>query len=305
MAAPQAPQLIVIAGPTAAGKSALAQQIALARDGEVLNFDSQQFYKDISIGTGKVLPKDQQVPHWFLDAVAPGKNMSAMDFVRMARPVIDRLHQKNKLPILVGGTGLYLRALLEGFDPLPPRHPQIRTRLEARLKEVGPATLHQELQKIDPKRAAQIMPQDGQRLVRALEIFEITGKPPSKLLQRGRATRLHYISETHWLSPPRALLWERIAARVRQMFVDGWMEEVRGLMAQGQDPRHWSHRPLGYAEIAEAIAQGQGESEELIEKIVLKTRQYAKRQETFFKGLFLSEAYQKEGSSLIVLRDVR
>lgn len=297
------PQLIVIAGPTASGKSELAQQIALERRGEILNFDSQQFYRGLEIGTGKVPKNQQRVPHWFLEVVEPGERISAMDFVRMAEPVLAELHRKNKLPILVGGTGLYLRALVEGLDLLPGRDPEIRQKLETELRQKGVFALYQRLQEIDPLRAQQIQAQDSARIIRALEIFQSTGQLPSQLLTRGRPEFLKYPTQTYWLSPPREELWKRIEVRVGEMFAQGWIQEVEDLLNTGHDPRVWPHRPLGYADIAEALEQGREKEPALQEKIVVKTRQYAKRQGTFFRGLFANPAYQKQGSSLILRKN--
>ena len=301
MAAP-AKKIVLIIGPTSAGKSQYAQELALQLNGEIINCDSQQFYRGLDIGTGKLSPRERKVPHWLLDTLDPGAFMSAGEFTRQAEVILDDLFLRHKTPILVGGTGLYIRSLLEGIDDLPPRDPLIRGRLEKELAEKGSEVLHRRLQEIDPAQAAKISTQDRLRVVRFLEIHEISGKPPSQLFIKGRPEQLRYPTESHWLSPPREILRKKIAERIEQMLADGWAEEVRGLLARGQDPRNWENKPIGYAELAEAVVAEQDVS--AVSPVIIKnTRAYAKRQETFFRGLFSNTAYQKFGSTLKVLEN--
>lgn len=291
------PRVLLVAGPTASGKSDFAQKLALEQGGEIINADSQQFFRGLEIGTGKVPPQQRKVRHWFLDLCEVGQAMTAMDFVKRADLLIGKLSQEGKVPIVVGGTGLYLRALFEGLDRLPPRDPKVRNKLEAQIQEQGTEFLHHRLQEVDPESARRISPKDPQRLVRYLEIFHLTGEAPSKLQKQGRPDRLRFCTQTYWLRPDRPWLRNRIKMRVEQMMAAGWVREVEDLLKQQLDPRHWEHRPIGYAELAEACSEGQ-DLQEVTQEIIRKTQQYAKRQETFFRGQFRGSAYQSHGSQI-------
>jgi tRNA dimethylallyltransferase len=295
-------KIILVIGPTSSGKSHYAQRLALQRDGEIINYDSQQFYRGLDIGTGKLSTSERKVPHWLLDILNPGEFMSAGEFTRQAEAILQNFFSRGKTPILVGGTGLYIRSLLEGIDDLPPRDPEIRRRLEAELAEKGTEILHRRLREIDPSQAARISINDRLRVVRFLEIYEISGRKPSQLLKKGRATQLCYSTETHWLSPPRELLRKKIAERIEQMLANGWTDEIQNFLNQKNDPRLWENKPIGYAELAQAMLQEQDISM-VVPLIVKKTRAYAKRQETFFRGLLSNSAYQKFGSTLKVLEN--
>lgn len=295
-----APAIVVVAGATASGKSEFAERLGEELGGEILNADSQQFYQGFDIGTGKLPPERRRLPHWLLDACAPGERMTAMEFSRRAERLIAEIDARGRVPILVGGTGLYLKALLEGLDELPPRHPEIRSRLQAEAVREGPESLHRRLLELDPESAARISPRDSNRLVRYLEIAEFSGRPPSELLTRRRPQVLRFPTETYWLRGDRELLRRRISGRVAEMLAAGWLEEVRGLLARGIDPRRLEIRPIGYAELAE-VALGRKGLEEAQAEIVARTQAYAKRQETFFRGLFSHAAYQGAGSRLRVL----
>ncbi len=292
--------LVLVVGPTASGKSDFAQDLAESLGGEIVNIDSQQFYRGLDVGTGKLPLEKRRVPHWLLDVCDPGEWMSAMDFVRHAQLLLCQIAERGKVPILVGGTGFYVRALLEGLDDLPPRDPQIRKQLEAQGKAQGWQSLHQRLQQVDPLSAAKLSPQDSSRLIRYLEIFLLSGRAPSQLFQQQKRETLRYVTCSYWLKPPREVLRERIALRVKFMIESGWLEEVKQFLLKGEDPSQWVTKPIGYRELACALTQNLP-LEEVIEEIIQKTRQYAKRQETFFKGLFANPAYQKAGSVLNIL----
>jgi tRNA dimethylallyltransferase len=297
-------RILVVVGPTASGKSAFAQELALSCHGEILNADSQQFYRGFDIGTGKVPSEEQKVRHWLLDICEPGAFVTAMDFAREADEVIETIFTQGKVPIVVGGTGLYIRALLEGLDALPPRDPVLRAELQSQYEREGGLAFHERLHQVDPLSAVKISPQDSSRLVRFLEIYRITGKAPSTLMRRQSSTRLRYEAHTHWLRPEREALRNRIAQRVREMLASGWLEEVRRLMLEGKDPRYLANKPIGYAELAEVV-EGSADLEAMQNKIILKTQQYAKRQETFFRGLFSSPAYSEEGCALKVVESLK
>lgn len=295
------PSIVVVLGATASGKSDFAQQLALERNGEIINADSQQFYRGLDIGTGKLPQAERKVPHGLLDICEPGQSMTAGEFARRADDCIADLIQKNKIPIVVGGTGLYIRALLEGLDDLPKRDPALREKLSRDFERVGGEGLHQRLKEVDPQSAAKISPNDPSRLIRYLEIYTLTGKPPSTLLKKKELHQLRYLTKTYWLHTPREVLRERIALRVRQMIAQGWVEEVRALVARGIDFASLPNKPIGYADLAKVV-DGDEELESAVERIIQKTRQYAKRQETFFRGLLKQVAYQLEGSAIEILR---
>lgn len=289
--------IVLVAGPTAAGKTGFAEELALKRGGEILNADSQQFYRGFDIGTGKTPPAQRRVPQHLLDLCEPGRGMTAAEFSRLADAKIAELGEGGKLAVVVGGTGLYLKALCEGLDELPPRDAGIRSSLHAEWQAGGGSEMHRRLQEIDPAVAARVPPTDPVRLVRYLEIARITGQAPSRLLRRERPKRLRYPVESYWLQPDRAELRARIARRVAEMFEAGWLEEVEQLLGQGIDPRRLENKPLGYAECAQVLG-GRLSREEAQARITLKTSQYAKRQETYFRGLFSHSAYGLFGSSL-------
>jgi tRNA dimethylallyltransferase len=289
--------IVLVAGPTAAGKTSFAEDLALARGGELINADSQQFYRGFDIGTGKTPPSARRVPQHLLDLCEPGRGMTAAEFSRLADAKISELSESGRLAVVVGGTGLYLKALCEGLDELPARDAEIRRDLHAEWEAGGGTQMHRRLQEIDPQVAARVPPTDPVRLVRYLEIARITGEAPSRLLRRERPERLRYVVESYWLSPDRAELRARIAKRVAAMFEEGWLEEVQGLLSKGIDPRRLENKPLGYAECAQVLG-GRLSLEEAQSTIVQKSAQYAKRQETYFRGLFGHSAYQSFGSSL-------
>jgi len=228
--------------------------------------------------------------------------MTAMEFAGQAELCINDIQERGKVPILVGGTGLYLRALLEGLDPLPSRDPVIRQRLQKELEELGNQKLFERFEKIDPLQAKKISPNDSSRLIRFLEIFELSGQAPSSLMKRGRGKTLKYSVESYWLQPARSALRDRIAQRVAHMFADGWVDEVRNFMKKGQDPRQWENKPIGYGDIAQALALD-GDRQGVQDKITQKTQQYAKRQDTFFRGLFENPAYQGKDCFLRIIKD--
>jgi len=294
------PAIVVVAGATACGKSAFAESLALEIGGEILNADSQQFYQGFDIGTGKVPPEDRRSPHWLLDLCRPGERMTAMEFVRHAEAVIAEVSKRGRVPILVGGTGLYLKALLEGLDEIPPRHPEIRARLQEESRILGAAALHARLQEIDPESAAKIRPQDSLRIVRYLEIAAAAGRPASELMRHARPSELRFPTRTYWLQVDREVLRHLIADRVEGMFRSGWMEEVQGLQSRGFDPRFLESRPIGYEEVAEVLA-GLKTLEQAKAVILQRTQQYAKRQDTFFRGMFSHPAYRESGSFLHIL----
>ncbi len=294
--------IILVTGATASGKSDFAQDLALQCNGEIINADSQQFYQGFEIGTGKVLGPEQKVQHWFLDLCRPGEKMTAVQFTSVADELIAKLCQNEKTAVVVGGTGLYLKGLLEGFDLLPPRNEAIRRELRRRYQNEGGEVLHKDLEVVDPISAAKISQNDPIRLIRYLEIYKITNQAPSLLMKRKRPEFLRYRCQSYWLKPPRQLLREKIAARVKEMLRQGWLHEVEALLQQGLSFAEIQNKPIGYEELSQVL-KGKTSLEAATAAIIQKTQQYAKRQETFLRGLFENNAYHQAGNSLKILTD--
>ena len=274
--------LVAIVGPTASGKSSLAVRLALAFGGEVVNFDSVQVYRGFDIGSGKLTIAERQgVPHHLLDVAEPQSRFTAGDFRREALKVLSDLRGRSKLPVLVGGTGLYLRALLVGLFEGPARSDELRARLSEVAERRGRDFLHRMLARKDPETAARIHLRDAKKVIRALEVCLLERRPFSELLGQGRqgidGFRIYRIG----LSPPRTQLAERINARTEEIFSRGITEEVRRALGSGgrdQIPLE----ALGYRQ-ARAYIQGSMTREEAIRETQAETRQYAKRQMTWFR----------------------
>lgn len=275
-------RLLVILGPTASGKSALAIHIAQELGGEVVCCDSTQIYKHFDIGTGKLNAAEQKgVPHHLVDLAEPDEVFTAGDYRRIAEQTIKDICKRGKLPILTVGTGLYLRALLEGLDELPERSEALRQRLRERAAERGSEYLHRILLRRDPDGAAQIASRDLQKLIRALEIFFLTGKPASQL--RGNRAGLQGFAITKiGLIPSREALYGRIDTRVKSMLAAGWVDEVRALIRQRIPSTSKPFTFLGYAQIRDHILSGRS-LEDVTREIQQSTRRYAKRQITWFR----------------------
>lgn len=276
-------RLVAIVGPTASGKSALAIALAEKLNGEILCCDSTQVYRHFDIGTGKVPRAEQRgIPHHLMDLVEPGEVFTAGDYRRVATEKLDEVSGRGKLPILTVGTGLYLRALLEGLDDLPARSEAIRERLRERAATKGSEYLHRVLAKFDPASAARIARRDTQKMIRAIEVALLAGKPPSQLLGRGRNPLEGFAILKIGLLPARAKLYARIDRRVEQMFEAGWIDEVRNLMRMGVPEMVKPFTFLGYTQIREHILHG-APLEPMVKEIQQATRRYAKRQITWFR----------------------
>lgn len=276
-------RLLVILGTTATGKTALAVELARALDGEVINADALQVYRGFDIGTDKPpLELRREVPHHVVDILDPHEPFSAGEFARRAAAAIAAIEARGRLPIVVGGTGLYLRALLEGISPIPPGDPEIRRELDRRLAAEGLAVLYDELGRIDPETAARLPSGDRQRILRALEVAYGTGTPLSVWIGRRPFGAHRRPAVRIGLTLPRAILYDRIAARVNEMVRRGWVEEVRSLLAQGVEPGCPAFQALGYRQLACHVA-GEQSLEAAVEDAIRATRQYAKRQTTWFR----------------------
>jgi tRNA dimethylallyltransferase len=268
--------ILVIAGPTASGKSALAVELARRLGGEIVGADSQQLYRTLDVGTAKPTAAERAaVPHHLVDVVEPGEGMDAARFVALADQAIQAIAGRGALPVVAGGTGLYLRALLHGVVEAPGRDPALRARLEAEAAALGRPALHARLAALDPAAAARILPNDLLRVVRALEIAA-GGRRPSELYAEHafRADRYHALFLA--LGPPRPALRARIDARVVEMFRGGLLDEARALLARLGTPLP-ERLPIGYAEAA-AVVEGRLPLAEAVRRVQAAHRQYARRQ---------------------------
>lgn len=278
--------LLVIAGPTACGKSALALELAARLGGEVVNYDSVQLYRGADIGSGKVSAEEQaRVPHHLLDVAAPGEVWTAGDFRRQALAVLEEVRSRGRLAILAGGTGLYLRALLEGLFEGPPRSEALRERLRRIAARRGRAFLHAMLARLDGAAAARIHANDTQKVIRALEVCLVARQPLTALHQAGRPALEGYRVVKIGLDPPRSELYQRINRRVEQMFEQGLIEETARLLKAappGAAGVHGALAALGYRQAA-AVLAGACSREQAVLATQVETRHYAKRQLTWFR----------------------
>jgi tRNA dimethylallyltransferase len=275
--------ILAIVGPTATGKSALALDLAEEIGGEIVSADSLQVYRGLDLGTAKPGAADRaRVPHHLVDILEPDEVYSAGEFARRARAAIDEIAARGRVPIVVGGSGLYLRALLRGLSPLPPGDPEVRAALRSRLENEGLAALREELARIDPKTAARLTAGDTQRVLRALEVECVTGRPLSAWLDEQPFGIQAIAAVQIGLTLPRSILYDRIAGRVVWMMEAGWLGEVAGLLQRGLSPRLPAFQAIGYRQLVRHL-EGDGSLEQAIAEIVRETRRFAKRQETWFR----------------------
>ncbi len=279
------PKILVITGPTASGKTALAVELAKRHNGEVVSADSMQIYRRMDIGTAKPTETEKQgVPHHMLDVAEPEEDFSVAWYVEMAAACVEDVFSRGKLPILAGGTGLYIDSLLSGrtfaaFDGSSP----IRGELEERYAREGGQALLDELAGVDPETAARLHPNDGKRIVRALEVWLTTGKTITRHNEETRALPPRYDALTLTLDfERREDMWDRIDRRVDRMMADGLEEEVRALLDSGVSRRCTAMQAIGYKELVPAVS-GELTAAEAAAQIKLRSRQYAKRQRTWFR----------------------
>lgn len=280
------PRLVVIVGPTGAGKTRLALDLAERTGGEVISADSQQVYVGMDIGTGKATAEERaRVPHHLLDVVRPDEEMTAARFIELADRAITEVAARGKPVIVCGGTGLYVRALLLGLFEGPPASPEVRAELTALGEREGLAALHAELARVDPPAAAKIDPHDIKRTIRALEVFRLTGEPMSAHQARHdhRSLPSRYPTRIVGLAPAREELYPAIEARVDAMLAAGLEAEVGALRAQGYVPPLRSQQAIGYAEL-HAARDGTLDRERAIELIKRNSRHYARRQLSWYRA---------------------
>lgn len=275
--------VIAILGATATGKSALALALAEILDGEIINADALQVYRGFDIGTAKPTAEERaRVPHHLLDILEPWQRYSAGDFARRAREAIADIRSRGKRPLVVGGSGLYLRALFEGISPIPPGDPALRRQLRQRLEDEGLPALVAELESRDPATVARLAAGDSQRILRALEVVMVSGVPLSRWIERQPFGDQRLSAMKIGLTLPRAILYDLIAVRVTRMVNHGWLEEVQRLLSSGLTQSLPAFQAIGYRQLAGHL-QGESSLSEAAEEITRQTRRFAKRQETWFR----------------------
>ena len=275
------PPLVVLLGPTAAGKTEAAIRLAERLAGEIVSADSRLFYRGLDIGTAKPTPTEcARVPHHLMDVADPYQAWSLVVFQQEARRIIAEIHARGRLPMLVGGTGQYIRAVTEGWQaPAAQPDPRLRAVLEAWAAQIGPRGLHDRLARLDPEAGGQIDARNLRRTVRALEVILSTGRPFSSQRQRGDAP---YRLLTLGLTRPRPELSARIDARIEAMLAAGWVDEVRGLLAKGYSPSLPSLSAIGYPQVIDYL-RGKTTFAEAVMLIKRLTRQFVRRQANWFK----------------------
>lgn len=270
--------VVAVVGPTAAGKSALALDLAERLGGEVVNADSMQLYRGMDIGTAKLRPEQRRgIPHHVLDIWDVTEPASVVAYQEVARAAIDDIYARGRVPLLVGGSGLYVRAVLEQFD-FPGTDPALRSSLEAELAAVGPAEMHARLAARAPEAAARILPTNGRRIVRALEVVTLTGTFVASLPE----PTPHYPAVHIGVDRDSAELDERIAQRVDAMFADGLVEEVQALCAVGLREGRTASRALGYQQVLRYLA-GECSLAQARDETVQATRRFVRRQRSWFR----------------------
>ncbi|GIX05244.1 MAG: tRNA dimethylallyltransferase [Planctomycetaceae bacterium] len=288
----------ILVGPTACGKTAVALELAAHLPAEIVALDSMTLYRGMDIGTAKPsIIERQRVPHHLFDVLEPHEEYNVAQYVAAARACCREILQRGRIPLLVGGTGMYLRALLRGLNTVPPADPELRRALEHKAHEQGAEIVHRELATIDPIAAQKLPPSDLRRVIRALEVYYLTGQRWSMLPLQGPRPPHERPVYAFWLDPPRPWLHARIDARVVSMFKQGWLQEVLRLRARGPLSKT-ARQAVGYAEILGWLAAHEGHQPmvlgtgpevpipaDLIARIQARTRQFAKRQWTWFRHL--------------------
>lgn len=293
------PIIPVLTGPTASGKTSTA--LALAEKYpqiEIISADSRQIYRHMSIGTDK--PSADILSRFkfhLVDFVEPGERYTAFDFVDDSYKIIETLLEKDKLPLICGGTGLYIRSLVEGIVEIPEDDLSIRSRLEDETIEKGPKYLYERLLELDPVEAKRIHPNNIKKIIRALEIYYLTGKTKTELLEKGRSAEKGYIFEVNCLRPPRDKLYEKINVRVELMVKSGLMDEVEKLIKKGLKEEVKGINVIGYNELFRYF-EDEISLETAINLIKQNTRRFAKRQITWFNGMKNVEFYKSPGEIL-------
>lgn len=280
-----ATSLLVIVGPTAIGKTAIAVECCLALGGEVVSADSMQVYRHMNVGTAKPTAEERRgVPHHCIDVVEPDEEYSVARYKADAEAAIADIEARGKLPVLCGGTGLYAKAVLYGLDlPIVAADWDLRRRLEDEAQRLGPEQFHERLRQIDPGAAARIHPNNVRRVVRALEVYMLTGRPMSSYHRLDHVLSPQYNVLAFGLTMPRAPLYRRIGARVDDMMRRGFLDEVRWLLDHGYSESLVSMKGLGYRQLAPCV-RGEVDCDTAVQHLKRDTRHYARRQSTWFRA---------------------
>jgi tRNA dimethylallyltransferase len=278
------PRIIVVCGPTAVGKTTAGIELARAIGGEIISADSMQVYRRLDIGTAKPTAAEQAaVRHHLIDVVDPDEPFDAATYKALGRQAIAELTRRGQTPIVVGGTGLYIKALLSGLFRSDARDPRVRNRLRAEAQALGPEAFHARLKQCDPQTAARLHPNDAIRILRALEVFEVTGRPISELQREHRFRDTPFRTLKLGLSIEREALYRRIDQRVQAMVDTGLQAEVRSLLEKGYGPELKPMQSIGYSHMI-AFISGALSWEECIRTLKRDTRRFAKRQLTWFRA---------------------
>jgi len=281
---PQKPPVIIISGPTCVGKTEVAISLAQPLAGEIISADAMQVYRHMDIGTAKPNKEEMaRVPHHLIDVVDPDEPFSAASFRTMAASIIGDLHEKGRAVFVVGGTGLYIKALTQGLFEIPEKESAIRERLKAELNTLGLEAIYGRLRRLDPKGAAKIHPKDTYRVIRALEVLELTGKPISEHHRTHEFSDEPYRTLKFGLFMDREILYHRINERVERMLSQGFVDEVKGLLDRGYGPGLKSMQSIGYRHVSDFLL-GRVDWDETVRLFKRDTRRYAKRQFTWFKA---------------------
>lgn len=273
-----------LTGPTACGKTAAAPVLAERINAEIVALDSMSLYRGMDVGTAKpTLAERARVPHHLIDILDPHEDYTVVEYLQSALHTCRDIVRRGRTPLFVGGAGLYLRAILRGVFDGPPADWEFRRRLEEEAAHRPPEYLHAKLQAVDPAAARRLPPQDRRRLIRALEVHHLTGRPASEQQRQFPLPPEERPQHVYWLHPPRDRLYQRINRRVEAMLVAGLVDEVRRLLA-GPPLSRTAAQALGYAEMI-AMLRGEGTLADAVDAIQTKTRQFAKRQHTWFRNL--------------------
>lgn len=280
-----------LAGPTAVGKTAVGIELAERLNAEILCLDSMTLYRGMDIGTAKPTPDEQaRCPHHLLDIIAPHQEFSVAEYLSLAESMCREILSRGKTPLFVGGTGLYLRSMLRGVFQGPAADWSLRERLETQARQHAESWLHEQLRAIDPVTAARLHPRDRRRIIRALEVFGLTGRPLSQQQQQAALPPDLRPQHVYWLSAPRDWLNRRIDQRVMAMFDAGFMAEIAALRRLPRPIGRTARQALGYKEVFDWLEATNGDAglpapPEIVAEIQLRTRQFAKRQRTWFRNL--------------------
>ena len=274
-----------LTGPTAAGKTTISLELAQRIDAEIISLDSMAIYREMDIGTAKPTPQQRQrVPHYLLDIVDPDQDFSLAEYVDAAHATAAEIKARGKEVLFVGGTSLYLKSLLRGLYTGPPPDWEFRREVAEEVERVGIEALHARLKQVDPLAAAKLHPNDQRRIIRALEVYKATGRPLSHSQTHFEEPRRATDCRVYVLQWPREELHRRIESRVERMFAAGLVEEVAGLLAKYGSISRTASQAVGYREVIAHLHDGKT-LEETIEQVKIRTRRFARRQETWFRSL--------------------